>query len=89
MSTSAAAAILGSVSLPPAVRAALEASPLILAPRTRAELYQIALGPNGGPVFYVDYDANGKNVTEATVTRCRNGIAVNYPEDYLRRRDTQ
>lgn len=75
------------VDLPPAVRAAIEASPRVVVPATRAELYQLALGPEGGPVFSVDYDANGETVTEATVTRCRNGIAVNYPEDYMRRRD--
>ncbi len=87
MSTTAALATLASVSLAPNVRAALEASPRIVIPSTRAQLYQLALGPEGGPVFNVDYDADGTTVTEAVVTRCRNGIAVNYPEDYIRRRD--
>lgn len=75
------------VELAPALRAALEASPSVVVPASRAELYALALGPEGGPIFSVDYEANGETVTEATVTRCRNGIAVNYPEDYMRRRD--
>lgn len=78
---------LANVNLPADVRAALEACASITVPATREELYQLALGPEGGPVFSVDYDVNGTAVTEATVVRCKNGIAVNYPEDYMRRRD--
>jgi len=75
------------VDLPTAVRTALDACGSVIVPSTRAELYSLALGPEGGPEFAVDYDVDGEVVTEATVTRCRNGIAVNYPEDYMRRRD--
>ncbi|OJV82168.1 MAG: DUF4914 domain-containing protein [Cellulomonas sp. 73-92] len=78
---------LSEVNLPQAVRAALEASPRLIVPESRADLYALALGPAGGPVFTVEYDVDGTAVPEATVTRCRNGIAVNYPEDYMRRRD--
>lgn len=78
---------LADVSLPPEVRAALDACSSIVVPSSRAELYELTLGPAGGPVFSVDYDVNGTPVTEATVTRCSNGAAVNYPEDYMRRRD--
>jgi hypothetical protein len=87
VSTAAQKAILDRIALAPEVRAALDASPRLVMPETRDELYRLSLGPDGGPVFNVDYDANGTIVTEATVTRCRNGIAVNYPEDYMRRRD--
>jgi len=82
-------AIPSTVDLAPALRTALEASPRVVVPATRAELYALALGPEGDPVFSVDYEALGETVTEATVTRCRNGIAVNYPDDYMRRRDPQ
>ncbi|MCJ7827232.1 MAG: DUF4914 family protein, partial [Demequinaceae bacterium] len=81
------ATILKSVILAPEVRAALESSPRVHLPSTREELYELSLGPEGGPVFSVDYEANGTTITEVTVTRCRNGIAINYPEDYMRRRD--
>jgi len=87
VSTSIDHAVPLTVELAPALRAALESSPRVVVPATRAELYALSLGPEGGPVFSVDYEANGETVTEATVTRCRNGIAVNYPEDYMRRRD--
>ncbi|WP_296664870.1 DUF4914 family protein [Demequina sp.] len=75
--------------LAPEVREALEAARSVTVPDTREELYALSLGPEGGPQFSVDYDVDGEVITEATVTRCRNGIAVNYPEDYMRRRDPQ
>ncbi|HEY0119802.1 MAG TPA: DUF4914 family protein [Cellulomonas sp.] len=78
---------LAEVNLPDAVRAALDASPRLIVPESRADLYALALGPAGGPEFTVEYDVDGTLVPEATVTRCRNGVAVNYPEDYMRRRD--
>lgn len=33
------------------------------------------------------YYVNGKPMKEADVVRCKNGAVVNYPEDYMRRRD--
>ena len=60
----------------------------MIVPSSREELYQLALGPDGGPEFTGRVRRRtARRSTEATVTRCRNGIAVNYPEDYMRRRD--
>jgi hypothetical protein len=73
--------------LPPAVQAALDACANVVVPSSREELYRLALGPEGGPRFTVEYDVFGTPVAEAEVVRCKNGIAVNYPEDYMRRRD--
>ena len=73
--------------LPPAVQAALDACANVIVPGSREELYRLALGPEGGPRFTVEYDVRGTPVPEAEVVRCKNGIAVNYPEDYMRRRD--
>ncbi|MDF2847993.1 MAG: hypothetical protein K0R97_1975 [Oerskovia sp.] len=73
--------------LPPAVQAALDACANVVVPSSREELYRLALGPEGGPRFTVGYDVFGTPVAEAEVVRCKNGIAVNYPEDYMRRRD--
>jgi len=81
--------VLDQLDLAPEVRAALEGARSVTIPASREELYRLSLGPDGGPTFWVDYDVDGEVVTEATVTRCRNGIAVNYPEDYMRRRDPQ
>lgn len=79
---------LAALTLPPAVAAALAAAPKVTVPATRAELYGLALGPEGGDTFDVVYQVPGNGVVkEADVVRCKNGIAVNYPEDYMRRRD--
>lgn len=79
--------VIPDVTLPAGVRAALDSCARVVVPATRDELYALALGPEGGPVHEVAYDVDGTPVPEATVTRCRNGIAVNFVEDYLRRRD--
>jgi len=50
-------------------------------------MYELALGPDGGPEFEVRFEAGGTSVHEATVVRAKNGLAVNYVEDYMRRRD--
>ncbi len=47
-----------------------------------------ALGGKDNNSFNVDYEVKGKGiVTEAIVHRVSNGIAANYPEPYMRRRD--
>ncbi|GEL94806.1 DUF4914 family protein [Cellulomonas composti] len=75
------------VHLPAAVRAAVDASRNVIVPASREDLYRLSLGPYGGPEHKVSYDVDGRTIVEATVTRCRNGIAVNFLEDYMRRRD--
>lgn len=89
MTTATIATALSRVALADDIRRVLETAPSVTIPATRADLYTLALGPEGGPEFSVDYDVDGESITEATVTRCRNGLAVNYPEDYMRRRDPQ
>ena len=75
------------ITLPEPVRAMLDQARSVTVPSSRAELYRISLGPDGGPRFTVEYDVDGAMVPEATVVRCTNGMAVNFPEDYMRRRD--
>uniref|UniRef100_UPI0035629765 DUF4914 family protein n=1 Tax=Actinotalea sp. TaxID=1872145 RepID=UPI0035629765 len=79
--------VLADLNLPPAVRAALDACPDVIVPSSRQELYELCLGREGGSVFDVEYDVNGTPFKEADVVLCKNGIAVNYTEDYMRRRD--
>src|SRR5690554_1529850 len=79
-------AVLPHIALPAAVRAALEASPRVIVPATRAELFELSVACGATP-GEVTYEVDGEKVLEATVVRGRNGIAVNYPEDYMRRRD--
>jgi len=54
---------------------------------TRAALLEIAAGDSSNEIFEVAYDVDGKSIREATVTRCKNGFAVNYVDAYMRRRD--
>ncbi|MEG2200319.1 MAG: DUF4914 family protein, partial [Anaerovorax sp.] len=59
-----------------------------IVPKNRDELIKMSFGEAQGDVFQVRYDIEGMgNVLEATVTRCKNGAAVNYADDYMRRRD--
>lgn len=53
--------------------------------QTREELLSLAV--NGQSSYQVSYTVGQSTYTEATVTKCKNGIVVNYPEDYMRRRD--
>ncbi len=59
----------------------------ITVPRTREELFALSLGLGGNDTFQVTYDVEGENKKEAELVRCKNGIAVNFVEDYMRRRD--
>lgn len=55
----------------------------------RATLLDLALGEPGNETFDVGYDVNGTFVNEVRVNRCKNGFAVNYLEEYMRRRDPE
>ena len=69
------------------IKNVFEKSPNIILPETREELINLSVGGTDKLEYEVAYDINGKSVTEATVVRCKNGIAINYPEKYMRRRD--
>ncbi len=74
--------------LPADVQAVLDQAPSVVMPESRSELVEMALGSRRADRFDVVYDVPGKgSVHEATVVRCRNGMAVNYTEAYMRRRD--
>jgi len=46
------------------------------------------MGPDGGDKYDISFELpSGGIVKEAEVVRCRNGLAVNFVDDYLRRRD--
>ncbi len=72
----------------PEIREVLSQAPKVYFPCSREELVDIALGGNGNDTFEVAYDIPDKGrIVEANVVRCRNGVSVNYPESYMRRRD--
>jgi len=57
-------------------------------PRTKRELFEMAFGQDHANFYDVAYQVEGKGLyKEANVVRCKNGAAVNYAEDYMRRRD--
>ncbi|MBF0217131.1 MAG: DUF4914 family protein [Candidatus Omnitrophica bacterium] len=59
-------------------------------PNDRQELFALAMGGGSSDSFEVAYEVPGKGrVVEAVLARCENGIAVNYPDDYMRRRDPE
>jgi hypothetical protein len=72
----------------PELAAVLARAPAVHWPRTRADLLGILFGNPPRDRIEVAYDVPGKGrVVEAVVARCRNGVAVNYAEPYMRRRD--
>jgi len=73
---------------PPVVAQLLTTAPAVTVPATLTELLDLAVGGPNQQSFEVAYEVPGKGrVVEATVARVRNGIAANYPEPYMRRRD--
>lgn len=74
--------------LPPDLVAVLTQAKSITIPKDKAELIDLSLGGPGRDFFDVEYDVPGRGkVKEAHVMRCRNGLAVNYSDKYMRRRD--
>jgi hypothetical protein len=60
----------------------------VIFPKSREELIELSFGNQMVDSFEVAYDVPEKGkFVEANVTRCKNGVAVNYMEDYMRRRD--
>lgn len=60
----------------------------IFVPTSKQELYEMVFGTGRSGKYDVVYEIPGNGVvTEATVVRAKNGVVVNYLEDYMRRRD--
>lgn len=60
----------------------------IILPKSREHLIELSLGGVDNKYFEVTYDIPEKGkIVEATVALCKNGVVVNYPDNYLRRRD--
>lgn len=77
------------MNLPHEIRELLEKAPEVIVPDSKEVLIEMALGGKKADTFEVKYDVNDTCVVEATVVRCKNGVAVNYPEAYMRRRDPE
>ena len=74
--------------LPPDLIEVLAACPGVRVPRNRRTILRMAMGNQKSGVYEVAYDVPGRGrVVEATVTRCKNGLSINYVEPRMRRRD--
>jgi hypothetical protein len=75
--------------LPPDLKDILSACPELIVPRDRNAILRLAMGEDpAADVFEVGYDVAGRGwLVEATVTRCKNGLSVNYADPAMRRRD--
>ena len=80
--------ILNKLQVPDEVQQVLNNAPSLTLASSKEELVELALGGDGANRFEVDYETAGHGrLHEATVIRCKNGVAVNYTEEYMRRRD--
>lgn len=80
---------LNKVDLPECVQDILGNCRSLRMPETREEIFDLAMGSQEKGTFKVSYDVDGTSVAEATVTKVRNGLAINYIDPYMRRRDPE
>ena len=74
--------------LPDELLRMIDKSAKVTVPESRLELLEMAIGGADSSLFKVAYDVPGLgHLVEATVAKCKNGLVVNYPEPYMRRRD--
>ena len=60
----------------------------VIVPKTREEIFDLAIGNKDNKIFHVTYNVEGRGeVEEANVVKCKNGLCINYTEAYMRRRD--
>lgn len=66
----------------------IENSKSVIFPESREELLSLSLGSPQSDIYDVEYEVEGfGKIKEASVTSCKNGAVINYPDDYMRRRD--
>ena len=74
--------------LPEDLKSAVSRAKWLCFPESREELLELCFGPTHASRYEVSYLIPGRGlVREAEVVRCKNGAAVNFTEDYMRRRD--
>ena len=73
--------------LPDELREVIYNSPSVIIPTSKEVLFELIFGNEHTDKIEVTYDVQGRSIKEAEVVRCKNGAAVNFPEDYMRRRD--
>ena len=88
MSTSTLEATWQQLNLPADAQEVLEAAPSVTWFERSEDILDAAVGGPNSDSFVLSYDVPGKGtVDEVEVNRVRNGLAANYFEAYMRRRD--
>ncbi len=59
----------------------------IIVPESKEQLFELSLGGKDNMTYDVNFDIGDKVIREATVVKCKNGIAINYDDITIRRRD--
>lgn len=76
------------LTLPQDVQDVLDSAPSVIYPSSRKELLELALGGKDSNAMTVSYPVPGAGIIdEVRVEKRSNGVAVNYFEPYMRRRD--
>ena len=74
--------------LPAEISAILKQARSVCFPNDREDIFRRAMGNTDSDTYEVVYDIPGKGqITEAVVTRCKNGYSINYTDPAMRRRD--
>lgn len=82
--------MLNVLNIPADLRTVLESAPSVIYPSSRSELIDLALGGEDSESFTVSYSVPGRGILdEALVEKRSNGVAVNYIDPYMRRRDPE
>lgn len=82
--------ILKKAVLPPELTGILNGAASITIPESREHLFGLAMGNDENMLYEITYDIPGNGrITEAKVTRCKNGVVINYTDPYMRRRDPE
>ncbi len=59
----------------------------IIIPETKEELFDLAMGGKDKKTNDIYFNVNGEKIREAYITKCKNGIVINFDDISLRRRD--
>ena len=86
MSYSASADAIKKLAIDDELRGVLTATEVVF-PESREHLLELTIEKNAQQKNVEFAVPQRGRITEAVITRCKNGVVVNYPEKYMRRRD--
>ncbi|MDC7224257.1 MAG: DUF4914 family protein, partial [Spirochaetales bacterium] len=82
--------MINKLNLPQDIQDVIDQAPSVMYPASRKELLELALGGKDSDSFVTAYEVPGKGLVKEAITEKKsNGVAVNYFEPYMRRRDPE